>query len=152
MRSKNIKRWNASNRILLLLKGGMNMAYEKRTWVSGVTKCSAENFNHMEDGIETAQKGVDELNTKLTNGFVGGASSGTTNINIDSSNSNYLIVVCTGDDFSVCVASRYAGTIKFCILKDHSAVTYAQLDGRLIGINCSSAYNYSLTKLCHMIS
>ena len=41
------------------------MAYEKRTWVSGVTKCSAENFNHMEDGIETAQKGVDELNTKL---------------------------------------------------------------------------------------
>ena len=128
------------------------MAYEKRTWVSGVTKCSAENFNHMEDGIETAQKGVDELNTKLTNGFVGGASSGTTNINIDSSNSNYLIVVCTGDDFSVCVASRYAGTIKFCILKDYSAVTYAQLDGRLIGINCSNAYNYSVTKLCHMIN
>lgn len=45
------------------------MAYEKRTWVSGVTKCSAENFNHMEDGIETAQKGVDELNTNLSNGF-----------------------------------------------------------------------------------
>ena len=41
------------------------MAYEKRTWVSGVTKCSAENFNHMEDGIETAQKGVDELNTNI---------------------------------------------------------------------------------------
>lgn len=41
------------------------MAYEKRTWVPGVTKCSAENFNHMEDGIETAQKGVDELNTNL---------------------------------------------------------------------------------------
>ena len=134
------------------MKGGNDMAYEKRTWVSGVTKCSAENFNHMEDGIETAQKGVDELNTKLTNGFVGGASSGTTNINIDSSNSNYLIVVCTGDDFSVCVASRYAGTIKFCILKDYSAVTYAQLDGRLIGINCSNAYNYSVTKLCHMIN
>lgn len=93
-----------------------------------------------------------ELNTKLTNGFVGGASSGTTNINIDSSNSNYLIVVCTGDDFSVCVASRYAGTIKFCVLKDYSAVTYAQLDGRLIGINCSNAYNYSVTKLCHMIN
>lgn len=93
-----------------------------------------------------------ELNTKLTNGFAGGASSGTTNINIDSSNSNYLIVVCTGDDFSVCVASRYAGTIKFYILKDYSAVTYAQLDGRLIGINCSNAYNYSVTKLCHMIN
>ena len=41
------------------------MAYEKRTWVPGVTKCSAENFNHMEDGIETAQKGVDELNTNM---------------------------------------------------------------------------------------
>lgn len=41
------------------------MAYEKQTWVSGVTKCSAENFNHMEDGIETAQKGVDELNTNM---------------------------------------------------------------------------------------
>ena len=103
-------------------------------------------------GDGTVKGAISELNTKLTNGFVGGASSGTTNINIDSSNSNYLIVVCTGDDFSVCVASRYAGTIKFCILKDHSAVTYAQLDGRLIGINCSSAYNYSLTKLCHMIS
>lgn len=45
------------------------MAYEKQTWVSGVTKCSAENFNHMEDGIETAQKGVDELNTKLNNKY-----------------------------------------------------------------------------------
>lgn len=45
------------------------MAYEKRTWVSGVTKCSADNFNHMEDGIETAQKGVDELNTNMSNGF-----------------------------------------------------------------------------------
>lgn len=42
------------------------MAYEKRTWVPGVTKCSAENFNHMEDGIETAQKGVDELNTNIS--------------------------------------------------------------------------------------
>ena len=45
------------------------MAYEKRKWVSGVTKCSAENFNHMEDGIEMAQKGVDELNTKLNNKY-----------------------------------------------------------------------------------
>ncbi len=45
------------------------MAYEKRTWVSGSTKCSAENFNHMEDGIETAQKGVDELNTKIAGTF-----------------------------------------------------------------------------------
>lgn len=46
------------------------MAYEKRTWVSGVTKCSADNFNHMEDGIETAQKGVDELNTNSSYEFL----------------------------------------------------------------------------------
>lgn len=30
------------------------MAYEKKTWVSGVTWCSANNFNHMEDGIAEA--------------------------------------------------------------------------------------------------
>ena len=52
------------------MKGGNDMAYEKRTWVSGVTKCSAENFNHMEDGIETAQKGVDELNTNYSYEFM----------------------------------------------------------------------------------
>lgn len=54
------------------------MAYEKRTWVSGVTKCSAENFNHMEDGIETAQKGVDELNTKIDIAFYVSSSAVTT--------------------------------------------------------------------------
>ena len=68
------------------------MAYEKRTWVSGVTKCSAENFNHMEDGIETAQKGVDELNTKIgnhgftliANAYAGTAgSTTTTGVNLD---------------------------------------------------------------------
>ena len=93
-----------------------------------------------------------ELNTKLTAGFAGGASSGTTNINIDSSNSNYLIIVCDNIDFSICVASRYAGTIKFCLLKNYSDVTYAQLDGRLIGITCNNSYIYSVTKLCHMIN
>lgn len=54
------------------------MAYEKRTWVSGVTKCSAENFNHMEDGIETAQKGVDELNTNSDVDFYVSSSAVTT--------------------------------------------------------------------------
>ena len=101
---------------------------------------------------KSTNKGKNQLNTKLTAGFAGGASSGTTNINIDSSNSNYLIIVCDNIDFSICVASRYAGTIKFCLLKNYSDVTYAQLDGRLIGITCNNSYIYSVTKLCHMIN
>ena len=88
----------------------------------------------------------------MATGLAGGASSGTTNVDIDSSNSNYLIIVCDNVDFSICIASRYAGTIKFCVLKNYSGVTYAQLDGRLIGITCNNSYIYSVTKLCHMIN
>ena len=40
------------------------MAYEKRTWVSGTTPLSAENMNHMEEGIAAANEGVDKLNTE----------------------------------------------------------------------------------------
>lgn len=46
------------------------MAYEKRTWVSGTTPCSAENFNHMEDGIAAANEGVDKLNTDLRSNVI----------------------------------------------------------------------------------
>ena len=42
------------------------MAYEKRTWVSGTTPLSAENMNHMEEGIAAANEGVDKLNTDNT--------------------------------------------------------------------------------------
>lgn len=42
------------------------MAYEKRTWVSGTTPLSAENMNHMEEGIAAANEGVDKLNTDIT--------------------------------------------------------------------------------------
>lgn len=41
------------------------MAYEKRTWVSGTTPCSSENFNHMEQGIADAHDKLDELSTKF---------------------------------------------------------------------------------------
>ena len=41
------------------------MAYEKRTWVSGTTPLSAENMNHMEEGIAAANEGVDKLNTDI---------------------------------------------------------------------------------------
>lgn len=41
------------------------MAYTKKTWVSGETPCSSENFNHMEQGIADAHNKLDELNTKI---------------------------------------------------------------------------------------
>lgn len=39
------------------------MAYEKNTWVSGTTPCSADNFNHMEEGIAAAHEAIAEQNT-----------------------------------------------------------------------------------------
>ena len=44
------------------------MAYEKNTWVSGTTPCSADNFNHMEDGIAAAHEAIAEQNTKFAYG------------------------------------------------------------------------------------
>lgn len=40
------------------------MAYTKKTWVSGETPLSADNFNHMEDGIAAAHEDISGLNTK----------------------------------------------------------------------------------------
>lgn len=37
------------------------MAYTKTTWSNGATALSAENFNHMEDGIETVSDDLDSL-------------------------------------------------------------------------------------------
>ena len=75
---------------------------------------------------------------------------GTTNIKIDSSNSNYLITVYNGQNCSVCIASNYAGTPRFSIVQNVSGITYAGIEG-LIGITCNEAYIYSVTKLCHLI-
>ena len=39
------------------------MAYTKKTWVKGSTPLSAENFNHMEQGIADAHTEITQLNS-----------------------------------------------------------------------------------------
>ena len=39
------------------------MAYTKKTWVKGSTPLSAENFNHMEQGIADAHSSIAQLNS-----------------------------------------------------------------------------------------
>ena len=41
------------------------MAYIKKTWVKGNTPLSAENFNHMEQGIADAHKEITQLNSDM---------------------------------------------------------------------------------------
>ena len=41
------------------------MAYTKKTWVKGSTPLSAENFNHMEQGIADAHTEITQLNSDL---------------------------------------------------------------------------------------
>ena len=42
------------------------MAYTKKTWVKGSTPLSAENFNHMEQGIADAHTEITQLNSDKT--------------------------------------------------------------------------------------
>lgn len=42
------------------------MAYTKKTWVKGNTPLSAENFNHMEQGIADAHTDIAQLNSDKT--------------------------------------------------------------------------------------
>lgn len=42
------------------------MAYTKKTWVKGNTPLSAENFNHMEQGIADAHTDIAQLNSDFT--------------------------------------------------------------------------------------
>lgn len=46
------------------------MAYTKKTWVKGSTPLSAENFNHMEQGIADAHTEITQLNSDLKNALV----------------------------------------------------------------------------------
>ena len=46
------------------------MAYTKKTWIKGSTPLSAENFNHMEQGIDDAHSSIAQLNSDLKNAFV----------------------------------------------------------------------------------
>ena len=41
------------------------MAYTKKTWVKGSTPLSAENFNHMEQGIADAHTDIKQLNSDI---------------------------------------------------------------------------------------
>ena len=41
------------------------MAYTKKTWVSGETPLSAENMNHIEQGVAAAHNDISSLNTKI---------------------------------------------------------------------------------------
>ena len=43
------------------------MAYTKKTWVKGNTPLSAENFNHMEQGIADAHSDIAQLNSDKEN-------------------------------------------------------------------------------------
>lgn len=43
------------------------MAYTKKTWVKGSTPLSAENFNHMEQGIADAHTDIKQLNSDMSN-------------------------------------------------------------------------------------
>lgn len=42
------------------------MAYTKKTWVKGNTPLSAENFNHMEQGIADAHSAITQLNSDIS--------------------------------------------------------------------------------------
>lgn len=41
------------------------MAYTQKTWVSGETPLSADNFNHMEEGIAAAHEDISEVSTRM---------------------------------------------------------------------------------------
>ena len=45
------------------------MAYTKKTWVKGSTPLSAENFNHMEQGIADAHTEITQLNSDTAKDF-----------------------------------------------------------------------------------
>ena len=47
------------------------MAYTKKTWVKGNTPLSAENFNHMEQGIADAHTDIAQLNSDYDTIIVG---------------------------------------------------------------------------------
>ena len=53
------------------------MAYTKKTWVKGSTPLSAENFNHMEQGIADAHTEITQLNSERA--FLSKVFSGTNN-------------------------------------------------------------------------
>ena len=90
------------------------MAYEKRTWVSGTTPLSAENMNHMEEGIAAANEGVDKLNTDLTRKVIIENITVTIGANTNYSyvpyKTGYVLVAAHGTTFAGIYATGFADT------------------------------------------
>ena len=99
------------------------MAYEKRTWVSGNTPLSAENMNHMEEGIAAANEGVDKLNTDKS-----------VTITKDTSKASFLL----------CDARKYG---KLVTLSAKFSLNSALSSGYVIIANVADKENFSATEV-----
>ena len=122
------------------------MAYTKKTWVKGSTPLSAENFNHMEQGIADAHTEITQLNSDMSNlKFDIIRLSGTTdeygqlwvgapNIELD----KVTYIDCLTSTFSRSIAPY--GIINFESIENDG------LKFRLIATNNSTFNNYSIDK------
>ncbi len=72
------------------------MAYTKKTWVKGNTPLSAENFNHMEQGIADAHTDIAQLNSDMerTKNIVFQSSGSGTSISVTMKNRNTINKTC----------------------------------------------------------
>lgn len=103
------------------------MAYEKRTWVSGTTPLSAENMNHMEEGIAAANEGVDKLNTDKSWKVLGdGSYIGGFSVHIPDDAKEIMIM-----------ATQYGGNLP------HAVVNIPKNDGGAYNVTASFYYSAS---------
>ena len=72
------------------------MAYTKKTWVKGSTPLSAENFNHMEQGIADAHTDIEQLNSDMerTKNIVFQSCGSGTSISVTMKNRNTINKTC----------------------------------------------------------
>ena len=72
------------------------MAYTKKTWVKGSTPLSAENFNHMEQGIADAHTEITQLNSDMerTKNIVFQSCGSGTSISVTMKNRNTINKTC----------------------------------------------------------
>ena len=72
------------------------MAYTKKTWVKGSTPLSAENFNHMEQGIADAHTEITQLNSDMerTKNIVFQSCGSGTSISVAMKNRNAINKTC----------------------------------------------------------
>lgn len=104
------------------------MAYTKKTWVSGETPCSSENFNHMEQGIADAHNKLDELNTKINVDVLWCyTNAGNFSIPISSKGNNTTIMVVIGSRIYAIYISGDRSSVK----TSSSDITASYADGSL---------------------